>query len=60
VTLVAPQQQLRWTARNGWEYRQLAKVVSQVKGHGRDDSFADWSAVRAEEDGSGKRRHWGR
>ena len=51
VTLVAPWQQLWWTARSGWEYRQLAEVVSQVKGQGTGDSFGDWAMIRAAEYG---------
>ena len=51
VTLVAPVQQLWWTARNAWEYRQLAQVVAQVKGHGTGPGFGDWEIVRAEEYG---------
>lgn len=51
VTLVAPFQQLWWTARNAWEYRQLAAVIGQVKGHGNGDSYGDWAAVRAAEYG---------
>ena len=51
VTLVAPFQQLWWTARNAWEYRQLDAVVAQVKSHGSGDSFADWARVRSLEYG---------
>jgi VWFA-related protein len=51
VTLVAPEQQLWWTARNAWEYRQLAAVIGRVNGHGSGDSYGDWAAVRALEYG---------
>ncbi|MGE5124668.1 MAG: VWA domain-containing protein [Betaproteobacteria bacterium] len=51
VTLVAPFQQLWWTARNAWEYRQLDAVVAQLEGHGSGDSFADWARVRSLEYG---------
>ena len=51
VTLVAPQQQLFWTARNGWEYKQLAGLVGRLVGQGRGDTFADWARVRALEYG---------
>jgi VWFA-related protein len=51
VTVVAPQQQLWWTARNAWEYRQLAGVVSRLVGQGVGDSYGDWARVRALEYG---------
>ena len=51
VTLVAPFQQLWWTARNAWEYRQLAAAMDQVKGHGTGDAYADWARIRALEYG---------
>ena len=35
VTLVAPEQQLWWTARNGWEYRQLAVRRRPARGPGQ-------------------------
>ena len=51
VTVVAPEQQLWWTARNAWEYKQLAGVVGRLVGQGAGDSFADWATVRALEYG---------
>jgi VWFA-related protein len=50
VTVVAPEQEVWWTARTGWEYRQLATVVDRIKGQGSGDSYGDWAAVRALED----------
>jgi VWFA-related protein len=52
VTVVAPEQQLWWTARNAWEYRQLASVVGRLVGQGRGDTAGDWAAVRALEYGT--------
>ena len=51
VTVVAPEQQLWWTARNAWEYKQLAGVVGRLVGQGAGDSYADWAMVRALEYG---------
>jgi VWFA-related protein len=51
VTLVAPEQQLWWVARNGWEYRQLAAVSDRLVGQGGGDGYEDWAAVRALEYG---------
>ena len=51
VTVVAPEQQLWWTARNAWEYTQLAGVVGRLTGQGKGDSSGDWAAVRALEYG---------
>jgi VWFA-related protein len=51
VTVVAPEQQLWWTARNAWEYKQLAGVVGRLAGLGGSDSYGDWAAVRAVEFG---------
>ncbi|HUL79490.1 MAG TPA: VWA domain-containing protein [Vicinamibacteria bacterium] len=51
VTLVAPEQELWWTARSAWEYRQLAAVVGRLAGQGRGDDYGDWVAVRAVEYG---------
>ncbi len=51
VTVFAPWQQLWWTARNHWEYRQLGQVVARVNGHGSGDSYADWARVRSLEYG---------
>jgi VWFA-related protein len=51
VTVVAPEQQLWWTARNAWEYHQLAAVVGRLVGQGVGDSFEDWARVRALEYG---------
>ena len=51
VTLVAPEQQLWWTARGGWEYRQLAAVSDRLLGQGGGDGYGDWAAVRALEYG---------
>ena len=57
VTVVAPEQQLWWTARNAWEYRQLAGVVGRLVGQGKGDSYGDWATVRALEYGQeGDRR----
>ena len=52
VTVVAPEQQLWWTARNAWEYRQLAGVVGRLIGQGKGDSAGDWATVRALEYGT--------
>jgi VWFA-related protein len=52
VTLVAPQQQLWWTARNAWEYAQLAGVVGRLTSTGGGDTAGDWAAVRALEYGT--------
>ena len=52
VTVVAPEQQLWWTARNAWEYRQLAAVVDRLVGQGRGDTAGDWATVRALEYGT--------
>ncbi len=51
VTVVAPEEQLWWTARNAWEYRQLAAVVGRLVGQGRGDTAGDWAAVRSLEYG---------
>jgi VWFA-related protein len=51
VTVVAPEQELWWTARNGWEYRQLAAVLGRIKGQGAGDTYGDWASVRALEYG---------
>jgi VWFA-related protein len=51
VTVVAPEQQLWWTARNAWEYRQLAAVVSRLAGQGKGDSAGDWAVLHAVEYG---------
>lgn len=51
VTLVAPEQQIWWTARNAWEYRQLAAVSDRLVGQGGGDGYGDWAAVRALEYG---------
>lgn len=47
VTLVAPEQELWWTARTPWEHRQLAVVLGRLKGQGAGDSYRDWESVRA-------------
>ena len=47
VTLVAPEQELWWTARGGWEYRQLAAVVGRLKGQGAGNTYQDWVSLRA-------------
>jgi VWFA-related protein len=52
VTLVAPEQQLWWTARNAWEYKQLTGVAARLTGQGRGDTAGDWAAVRALEYGT--------
>ena len=53
VTLMAPEKQLWWTARTGWEIRQLRKAVDGVKGLYTWDPFrdgvSDWTAVCMEE-----------
>jgi len=60
VTLMAPEQNLWWTARDGWEYRQLRRVVDRIKGQyvrdpirGGDGrpvrGLSDWEAVCLEE-----------
>jgi VWFA-related protein len=51
VTVVAPEQQLWWTARNAWEYRQLAAVVGRLVGQGKGDSAGDWAVLHAVEYG---------
>jgi VWFA-related protein len=51
VTVVAPEQEVWWTARNAWEYRQLGAVIERLKGQGAGDSYADWQALRALESG---------
>ena len=51
VTIVAPEQQLWWTARNAWEYGQLAGVVGRLVGQGTGDSYGDWARVHALEYG---------
>jgi VWFA-related protein len=51
VTVVAPELQLWWTARNAWEYGQLAGVVGRLVGQGRGDSYGDWATVHALEYG---------
>ncbi len=59
VTLMAPEKQLWWTARTGWEYRQMRKVVEGLKGlYIRDpfrDGVTDWEAVCMEEYGDPER-----
>ena len=45
------EQQLWWTARNAWEYGQLAGVVARLVGQGIGDSYGDWATVRALEYG---------
>ena len=52
VTVVAPEQELWWTARNAWEHRQLAGVVGRLAGQGKGDTAGDWATVRALEYGS--------
>ena len=51
VTVVAPKEQLWWTARNVWEYRQLAAVVGRLVGQGEGDSAGDWAVLHAVEYG---------
>ena len=46
VTLFAPEEQLWWTARGAWEYRQLGAVAERLVGQGSGDSYRDWAAVR--------------
>jgi VWFA-related protein len=41
VTLMAPDKQVWWTARSGWEYRQMRVVVDGLKGLLVRDPFAD-------------------
>jgi hypothetical protein len=49
VTLMAPDQQVWWTARTGWQTRQLRKVVESVEGLYAWDPFhdgvPDWTAA---------------
>jgi VWFA-related protein len=53
LTLMAPDQELWWTARNAWEYRQLPTVIGRLKGQLVRDpvraGVSDWEAVRAVE-----------
>ncbi len=56
VTVFAPEQELWWTARNGWEYGQLAAVVERIKGQGSGDTYADWAMVRGARGGLARRR----
>lgn len=55
VTLMAPDKQVWWTARGGWEYRQLRVVVDGLKGllvRGPfSDGISDYEAVCMEEYG---------
>jgi VWFA-related protein len=51
VTLFAPEQELWWTARSAWEYRQLGGVVDRLVGQSSGDSYGDWAVVRALEYG---------
>jgi VWFA-related protein len=51
VTLFAPEEQLWWTARGAWEYRQLGVVAERLVGQGSGDSYGDWAAVRSLEFG---------
>jgi len=51
VTIIAPEQNVWWTARNAWEYRQLARVVERLKGQGAGNSYSDWELMRALEYG---------
>jgi VWFA-related protein len=55
VTLLAPGQGLWWTARNAWEYRQLAAVTDRLRGqYVRDPArlgMSDWEAMRVVESG---------
>ena len=39
VTLFAPEEQLWWTARGAWEYRQLGVVAERLVGQGSGDSY---------------------
>src|SRR5512139_956697 len=51
ITVVAPEEQLWWTARNAWEYSQLATVVGRLVGQGKGDSAGDWAVLHAVEYG---------
>jgi VWFA-related protein len=51
ITVVAPEEQLWWTARNAWEYRQLAVVCGRLVGQGRGDSAGDWAVLHSVEYG---------
>jgi VWFA-related protein len=51
ITVVAPEEQLWWTARNAWEYRQLAAVVGRLVGQDKGDSARDWAVLHAVEYG---------
>ncbi len=51
VTVFAPEEQLWWTARGAWEYRQLAVAADRLVGQGEGDSYRDWAIVRDAEYG---------
>jgi len=51
VTVFAPEQEMWWTARGAWEYRQLAAAADRLVGQGKGDSYRDWAAVRDAEYG---------
>jgi len=51
ITVVAPEEQLWWTARSAWEYRQLAAVVGRLVGQGKGASAGDWAVLHAVEYG---------
>jgi VWFA-related protein len=50
ITVLAPEQELWWTARNAWEYRQLGAVLGRLKGQGAGNSYGDWVDLRALEE----------
>ena len=53
VTVMAPEQNLWWTARNAWEYQKLRTVIAGLKGeYVRDplqQGMSDWEALCLEE-----------
>jgi len=51
ITVVAPEEQLWWTARGAWEYRQLAAVVGRLVGQGKGDTAGDWAVLHTVEYG---------
>jgi VWFA-related protein len=58
VTVVAPEEKIRWTARTPWEHRQLPDLIRRLSGQfvrdpfGDGSSHADWEAMQTVEYGS--------